>query len=76
MLSSAWKNAARTAEKVRQTIREGDSFVDRQGRTGFRKTFDFGQEWKGTYYEYKELTVFAASKGEDWVVVTVITRYH
>ena len=30
----------------------------------------------GTAYERKELTVYAADDGGDWIVVTVISRYY
>lgn len=33
-------------------------------------------DWNGTYYEHKELTVYAADDGGDWIVVTVISRYY
>lgn len=62
--------------EVRETIREGESFDARHGRTAFRRTFLFEGEWNGTYYENKELTVYAADDGGDWIVVTVISRYH
>ena len=66
-------------QEVRRTVREGESFPDRQDRTGFRFEFEFGAEWNGTYYEKKELTVYAAPGGEDgsdWIVVTVISRFY
>ena len=62
--------------EVLETIREGAPFDARHGRTAFRRTFPFEDEWNGTYYDHKELTVYAAGDGGDWTVVTVISRYH
>ena len=65
-------------QEVRRAVREGESFPARQGRTGFRYEFEFGGEWNGTYYDHKELTVYAALGGEDgsdWIIVTVISRF-
>jgi hypothetical protein len=62
--------------EVRTTIREGEASEARHGRTEFTHTFSFDDEWNGTYYESKELTVYAAEDGGDWIVVTVIPRYY
>jgi hypothetical protein len=62
--------------EVRTTIREGEASDARHGRTEFTCTFPFEDEWNGTYYENKELTVYAADDGGDWIVVTVISRYY
>ena len=43
--------------EVRRALREGESVAARHGRTAFRRTFSFEDEWNGTYYENKELTV-------------------
>jgi hypothetical protein len=62
--------------EVRTTIREGESANARHGRMEFTYTFSFEDEWNGTTYENKELTVYAANDGGDWIVVTVICRYY
>jgi hypothetical protein len=62
--------------EVRMAIREGEASDARHGRTEFTYTFPFEDEWNGTYYEHKELTVYAADDGGDWIVVTVISRDH
>jgi hypothetical protein len=48
----------------------------RHGRTEFRYTVPFEDEWNGTYYDHKNLIVYAVDDGGDWIVVTVITRYY
>ena len=41
---------------------------------------DFGgvshlTEWKGRYYEVKQLEAYAVREGPDWLVLTLITRF-
>jgi hypothetical protein len=62
--------------EVRTAIREGKSSDARHGRMEFTYTFPYEDEWNGTYYEKKELMVYAANDGGDWIVVTVISRYY
>jgi len=50
--------------------------ASRHVQTEFTYTFPYEDEWNDTYYEHKELTVYAADDGGDWIVVTVISRYY
>lgn len=61
---------------MRKAIREGDTSDARHGRTEFRYSFSCENEWNGTYYDHKELTVYAVYDDENWIVVTVISRYY
>ena len=62
--------------EVREVIRQGESFDVRQDRIGFRLNFLFREKWNNTWYENKEVTVFAVQEVGDWIVVTVVTRYY
>lgn len=62
--------------EVRTAIREGEASDALHERTEFRYTFAFEDVWNGTYYDHKEVIVYAADDGGDWIVVTVITRYY
>ncbi len=62
-------------EEVNLTIRAGHSSSARQGRTAFRKVFDYGANWNGTYYDEKEIKALAVEEEGRWVVITVIVRY-
>lgn len=65
-----------TEEEVTATVLTGESFPAKFGRTGFRKTFPFTSTWMGQSYDHKEVEVFAIRDGPDWLVITVLTRYH
>jgi len=65
-----------TEEEAQATVHEGESFQARFGRTGFRKDFRFESIWQGRRYSSKEVEVYAVREGEDWLVITVVTRYY
>lgn len=64
-----------TEDEVRKTIEHGEQFPAKFGRTGFRRNFLFNGEWRGEYYANKQLEVYAVQKGNDWLVITIITKY-
>ena len=64
-----------TMEEVIDTVRSGEQFLAKFGRQGFRKNFSFEQAWRGKYYSSKQVEVFAVKAAQDWLVLTVITRY-
>ena len=64
-----------TEEEIQATVAQGEQFPARFGRTGFRRNFQFDQEWRGRHYLTKLVEVYAVQQGADWLVITVITRY-
>jgi adenylate cyclase class IV len=64
-----------TQEEVEATVEEGEEFPARFGRTGFRRNFSFDKEWRRRYYRTKQVEVYAVREDDDWLVITVITRY-
>jgi len=65
-----------TAEhEVEATVEGGEEFPARFGRTGFRRNFSFDSTWLGRYYRTKQVEAYAVREGDDWLVITVITRY-
>ena len=64
-----------TEEEIQATVAQGEQFPARFGRTGFRRNFQFDQEWRGRHYRTKQVEVYAVQEGADWLVITVITRY-
>lgn len=64
-----------TEDEVEATVEEGEEFPARFGRTGFRRNFPFDSEWHGRYYRTKQVEAYAVREGDDWLVITVITRY-
>ncbi len=64
-----------TEEEVVRAVEEGESFPAKYGRTGFRRNFHFGGTWRGKKYLTKQVEAYAVKEGNDWMVITVITRY-
>jgi hypothetical protein len=65
-----------TEDEVAATVLEGESFPAKFGRTGFRKSFRFESTWQERFYATKEVEAIAVREGEDWLVITVVTRYY
>lgn len=49
----------------------GERVPARQGRAAYRKNFPFRAEWKGRYYETKQVMPIVAEEDDTLVVVTV-----
>lgn len=64
-----------TEAEVVATVREGERFPAKFGRTGFRRNFLFDGEWHGRRYGTKQVEAYAVKKGSDWLVITVVVRY-
>ena len=64
-----------TEEEIQATVAQGEQFPAKFGRTGFRRNFQFDQEWSGRHYRTKQVEAYAVQEGADWLVITVITRY-
>lgn len=64
-----------TKAEVEAVILEGERFPARFDRQGFRRNFSFGAQWKGKFYAFKQVEVFAVEEAGDWLVITVITRF-
>ena len=65
-----------TKEDVVATIRSGEQFPARFGRTGFRKSFRYDAAWQGRIFATKEIEAIAVREDEGWLVLTVLTRYY
>jgi hypothetical protein len=64
-----------TEEEVVATVEKGEAFPAKFGRTGFRRNFFFNDIWRGRHYTTKQVEAYAVQDGNDWLVITVITRY-
>jgi len=69
------KERGATEGEVVETVDRGESFPARFDRTGFRHNFPHGGEWRGKRYNTKQVEAYAVQEGNDWLVVTVVTRY-
>ncbi len=69
------KERGATENEITATLEKGERFPAKYGRTGFRRNFSFDSEWQGKYYRTKQVEAFAVLENDDWLVITVITRY-
>lgn len=70
------KERGATEDEVRATVESGEMFPAKFGRAGFRRNFSFDGAWRGRSYSTKQIEVFAVEENpQDWLVITVITRY-
>lgn len=63
-----------TESEVIATVLEGEQFVAKHGRTGFRRNFPLDAEWRGQIYGTKQIEAFAVDE-DGWLVITVIVKY-
>jgi hypothetical protein len=61
--------------EVEITIQEGEMIPAKKGRLAFRKNFHFESEWKGKYYEVKQVMPIVVEENEQIIVITVYAFY-
>lgn len=61
--------------EVIAAIADGERLQARLGRTALRKNFPFLSEWKGRYYEVKQVMPVVVEEQDTIVVVTVYVFY-
>jgi hypothetical protein len=61
--------------EVEAAIQEGEEIPAKQGRRAFRKNFAFNSQWKGRYYELKQVAPVVADELDRFVVITVYVFY-
>lgn len=64
-----------TEAEVTQTVENGEQFPAKFGRTGFRLNFPCNALWRKKSYNTKQVEVYAVRENDDWIVVTVITKF-
>jgi len=64
-----------TEEEVALTVRGGERFAAKFGRTGFRHNFSFDSRWRDRTSSTKQIEAYALPEGEDWLVITVVVKY-
>ena len=62
-------------EEIAATVRGGERFPAKLGRTGFRRNFPFGSVWRGRRYGTKQVEAIAIEEAGRWLVLTVWTKY-
>jgi len=65
-----------TKKEVEITLKKGERFLAKFGRTGFRRNFSFENKIRDKYYYTKQVEAYAVQENSiNWLVITVITRY-
>ena len=62
-------------EEVETTIIEGEVAPAKKGRLSFRKNFTFKAEYKGKYYEIKQVMPIIVEEHDYYIVITVYAFY-
>ena len=65
-----------TKKEVEITLKKGERFLAKFGRTGFRRNFTLVNKIRDKYYYTKQVEAYAVQENSiNWLVITVITRY-
>jgi len=64
-----------TEDEAQAAILEGERLPAERGRVAFRKNFPFLSDWKGRYYEVKQVMPIVVEEEDAIVVVTVYVFY-
>jgi len=64
-----------TELEVTATVENGERFEAKFGRAGFRRNFVFEKQWRSNHYKNKQVEVYAVRENDDWLVISVVTRY-
>jgi len=69
------KERGATKEEVTATIKYGEPFAVKFGRSGFRRNFPYNSLWRGKYYANKQIEAIAVQDNDNWLVITVMVKY-
>ena len=64
-----------TEQEVIVAVETGEQFNAKFNRKGFRRNFAYEKQWRGKRYETKQVEAYAVQQDNDWLVISVITRY-
>ncbi len=65
-----------TQQEVIATVTGGKGFPVKFGRQGFRRNFAYQGQWRGKRYANKQVEVIAVQEKGDWLVISVMVKYH
>ncbi len=57
------------------TVRTGEQFIAKHGRSGFRLNFIFNGYRNNKYFAYKQIEAYVVKDGDSWIVITVIVKF-
>lgn len=61
--------------EVIMTVRTGEHFIAKHGRSGFRLNFIFNGQRNNKYFTTKQIEAYAVLENETWIVITVIVKF-
>jgi hypothetical protein len=64
-----------TESEVIVTVRTGEHFIVKHGRSGFRLNFIFNGQRNSKYFTTKQIEAYAVLENETWIVITVIVKF-
>jgi hypothetical protein len=62
-------------DEILLAIENGQMLPAKFGRRTYKKTFSYGNYWRGEFFKYKHIEVYCVGEGEDIIVVTVMVKY-
>ena len=69
------KERGATEEEVIATVKYGERFAVKFGRSGFRRNFPYNSLWRGKHYANKQIEAIAVQENDNWLVITVMVKY-
>ena len=61
--------------EVLMTVKTGEHFIAKHGRSGFRLNFVFNGHRNNKYFTTKQIEAYAVMENETWIVITVIVKF-
>ena len=61
--------------EVLTTVKTGEHFIAKHGRSGFRLNFVFNGHRNNKYYTTKQIEAYAVMENETWIVITIIVKF-
>ena len=61
--------------EVLMTVKTGEHFIAKHGRSGFRLNFVFNGHRNNKYFATKQIEAYAVMENETWIVITVIVKF-
>jgi hypothetical protein len=65
-----------TEAEIIATVEAGNATPTKFGRTLFKHTFPFDQDWQGRRYAAKKIEAIAIQEDSDWLVITVVVKFY
>jgi len=65
-----------TEEEIVETVRMGERFPAKRGRTAFRRNLAIEYVWRGRQYANKQIEAIAIEEDGAWLVITVLVKFY